>query len=60
MGQKVNSHQPCLPLLSLALSFLKGPLTEALFHLQPSPYCVAPFEVVLFRGLVVIGGEGRG
>ena len=43
--------------------FLKGPSHKGTVSpaAQPeAPYCVAPFELIMFRGLLVIGGEGRG
>lgn len=56
----------CLTLsLSLSLSpfFLKGPPHKGTVSPAAQPaasYCVAPFELIMFRRLVVIGGEGRG
>lgn len=56
----------CLSLsLSLSLSpfFLKGPPHKGTVSPAAQPaasYCVAPFELIMFRRLVVIGGEGRG
>lgn len=52
MGQKVNSRQ--LPF------FYRGPHTKPVFHLQPGLRVPIVFELIMSRGLVVIGGEGRG
>lgn len=59
-GQGVNSRQLCLHLFFFPLRWAphKGTVSPAA---QPgAPYCVAPFELIMFRGWVVIGGGGRG
>lgn len=61
------------PFCSLSLFFSKGSHTMALLHLPPNthaharahthgprrplPLLVSPFELIMFRGLLVIGGE---